>query len=62
MAADLDEGPIIEQAVERIDHTTMPDQMVAIDVIWKASPWPVQLVIVLERRVLMNGVKTVVFR
>ena len=27
VAADLDEGPIIEQAVERIDHTTMPDQM-----------------------------------
>ena len=28
VTADLDEGPIIEQAVERIDHTTMPDQMV----------------------------------
>ena len=27
VAADLDKGPIIEQAVERIDHTTMPDQM-----------------------------------
>ena len=27
VTADLDEGPIIEQAVERIDHMTMPDQM-----------------------------------
>ena len=25
VTADLDEGPIIEQAVDRIDHTTMPD-------------------------------------
>ena len=62
VTADLDEGPIIEQAVERIDHTTMPDQMVAIgrDLESVALARPVGYV--LERRVLMNGAKTVVFR
>ena len=24
---DLDEGPIIEQAVERVDHTMLPDDL-----------------------------------
>jgi formyltetrahydrofolate deformylase len=58
----LDEGPIIEQAVERVDHTQTPADLVAIGrdietaVLARAVRWHV------ERRVLMNGAKTVVFR
>lgn len=59
---DLDEGPIIEQAVERVDHTLSPDDLVLLgrdiesSVLSRAVRWHA------ERRVLMNGSKTVVFR
>lgn len=59
---DLDEGPIIEQAVERVDHTATPDDLVAIGrdienvVLARAVRWHT------EHRVLANGSKTVVFR
>jgi formyltetrahydrofolate deformylase len=58
----LDEGPIIEQAVERVDHTQSAADLVSIGrdletvVLARAVRWHV------ERRVLMNGSKTVVFR
>ncbi len=59
---DLDEGPIIEQSVERVDHTRTPEDLVAIGrdienvVLARAVRWHV------EHRILMNGHKTVVFR
>ena len=59
---DLDEGPIIEQAVERVDHTLTPDGMMSIGrdtectVLARAVRWHA------ERRVLLNGSKTIVFR
>ena len=59
---DLDEGPIIEQAVEHINHTHTPDELVAIGrdienvVLARAVRWHT------EHRVLMNGSKTVVFK
>ncbi len=59
---DLDEGPIIEQGVERVDHTHTPDDLVAIGrdienvVLARAVRWHI------EHRVLPNGSKTVVFR
>ncbi len=62
VTADLDEGPIIEQAVERVDHTHTPDDLIALGrdiecaVLARAVRWHA------ERRVLMNGIKTVVFR
>ena len=62
VTADLDEGPIIEQAVECIDHTTMPYQMVAIGRDLESVARARAVGYVLERRVLMNGAKTVVFR
>jgi formyltetrahydrofolate deformylase len=58
----LDEGPIIEQAVERVDHTQSAADLVSIGrdletvVLARAVRWHV------ERRVLINGSKTVVFR
>jgi formyltetrahydrofolate deformylase len=60
--ADLDEGPIIEQDVERVDHSLTPEDFSAVGrdvesvVLARAVRWHV------EHRVLLNGRKTVVFR
>jgi formyltetrahydrofolate deformylase len=62
VTANLDEGPIIEQAVERVDHTQSVADMVAVGrdlenvVLSRAVRYHTQ------RRVLLNGSKTVVFR
>jgi len=62
VTSDLDEGPIIEQAVERIDHNHTAEDFVAIGrdienlVLSRAVKFHV------ERRVIPNGSKTVVFR
>jgi len=62
VTADLDEGPIIEQEVIRVSHNMSADQMVAAGrdveaiVLARAVTWHA------ERRVLMNGHRTVVFR
>jgi formyltetrahydrofolate deformylase len=59
---DLDEGPIIEQDVERVDHSLSAEDLSAVGrdiecvVLARAVRWH------LEHRVLMNGHKTVVFR
>ena len=59
---DLDEGPIIEQAIERVDHTVGPEGMVTVGrdvesiVLARAVSWAA------ERRILLNGTRTVVFR
>ena len=61
VTADLDEGPIIEQGVERVDHSLSPEDFTAVGrdtecmVLARAVRWHV------EHRVLMNGHKTVVF-
>ena len=62
VTADLDEGPIIEQDVVRVDHGFSPEQLVAAgrdvesSVLSRAVRWHS------ETRVLRNGPKTVVFR
>ena len=62
VTADLDEGPIIEQDVIRVDHTHDQDQLVAAGrdveahVLSRAVRWHTQ------SRVLLNGDRTVVFR
>jgi formyltetrahydrofolate deformylase len=62
VTADLDEGPIIEQDVERVDHTLSAEDFTAVGrdiesrVLARAVRWHV------ERRVLLNGHKSVVFR
>jgi formyltetrahydrofolate deformylase len=58
----LDEGPIIEQEVARVDHSMTPEELVTIGrdiecvVLARAVKWHV------EHRVLPNGSRTVVFR
>lgn len=61
VTADLDEGPIIEQSVERVSHANSPEELVEIGqdieaiVLNRAVKWHA------EHRVLVNGDKTVVF-
>ena len=61
VTADLDEGPIIEQEVERVGHEVTPDQLVAIgrDVEFQALARAVKWHA--ERRILLNGRRTVIF-
>ena len=62
VTADLDEGPIIEQDVERVDHSDDEREMVALGedverrVLARAVRWHA------EHRVLRDGARTVVFR
>jgi formyltetrahydrofolate deformylase len=60
--ADLDEGPIIEQDIARVDHTHDPAELTGVGrdvecaVLARAVKWHA------ERRVLIDRNKTVVFR
>ena len=62
VSPDLDEGPIIEQEVTRVDHALGPEELTAAGreveclALAHAVQWHV------ERRVLLNGNRTVVFR
>jgi formyltetrahydrofolate deformylase len=62
VTSDLDEGPIIEQDVQRVDHNFTAEQLVAAgrdvesQVLSRAVRWHS------ETRVMLNGSKTVVFR
>jgi formyltetrahydrofolate deformylase len=61
VTSDLDEGPIIDQDVARVDHTMTPEQLAAAGrevesrVLSQAVRWHT------EQRVLLNGTKTIVF-
>jgi formyltetrahydrofolate deformylase len=62
VTGDLDEGPIIEQDITRVDHTLSADALVAVgrdveaQVLSRAVRWHSQT------RILLNGSRTVVFR
>jgi formyltetrahydrofolate deformylase len=62
VTADLDEGPIIEQDVARVDHSATVDDLTAqgrdteSQVLARAVKWHS------EHRVLLNGHKTVIFK
>ncbi len=62
VTADLDEGPIIEQEVERVDHTLTPDELSAIGRDVERVALLRALEAHVEHRVIINGVRTVVFR
>lgn len=61
VTSDLDEGPIIEQDVERISHADSPDDLIrkGRDIERRVLARGVRFHI--ERRALMNGSKTIVF-
>jgi formyltetrahydrofolate deformylase len=62
VTANLDEGPIIEQEVARVDHTSSPEDLAAIGrdaeriALVRAVRWHA------EHRVLLHGRRTVIFR
>ncbi|MGB0128824.1 MAG: formyltetrahydrofolate deformylase [Rhodocyclaceae bacterium] len=62
VTTDLDEGPIIEQDVARVDHSMDPDTLTAIGrdvecvVLARAVKWHS------EHRIMLNGRRTVIFR
>jgi formyltetrahydrofolate deformylase len=62
VTSDLDEGPIIEQNVVRVDHSRTPEQLVSIGqdeesrTLTQAVRW------IAEDRVLVDGARTIIFR
>jgi formyltetrahydrofolate deformylase len=59
---DLDEGPIIEQDVGRVDHAMSVEDMIALGRDIEATVLARAVRFHLEHRVLINGARTVVFR
>jgi len=61
VTGDLDEGPIIEQAVERVAHSLSPEDYIAVgrdienSVLARAVKWHC------EHRIIINGRRTVIF-
>jgi formyltetrahydrofolate deformylase len=59
---DLDEGPIIEQNVVRVDHSQSPEELVAIGqdeesrTLTQAVRW------FAEHRILVDGIRTIIFK
>lgn len=62
VTTDLDEGPIIEQVVERVDHGYSPAQLAAVGRDAENMALSRAVRFHLEHRVFPNGNKTVVFR
>lgn len=62
VTTDLDEGPIIDQEVARVDHTHLPDDLEAIGRDIECLVLARALKYHAEHRVLLNGHKTVVFK
>lgn len=60
--SDLDEGPIIEQALERVDHAFSPEQLLSTGRHVECLALGRALRYVLEHRVFINGLRTVVLR
>ena len=58
---DLDEGPIISQAVERANHSDTPERMTAIGRDTEARVLAQAVKLHVEGRIFVNGMKTVVF-
>lgn len=62
VTADLDEGPIIEQEVARVDHAMGPTDLAAAGHDLENAVLARGLAAHLDGRILLNGSKTVVFR
>lgn len=62
VTADLDEGPIIEQVVEKVDHGFGVEELMQIGRDAECTAFARALKWHCERRIIINGVRTVVFR
>ncbi|MET3654459.1 formyltetrahydrofolate deformylase [Dyella japonica] len=61
VTAELDEGPIIEQDIERVTHADTPEDLIRIGRDIERRVLARTLRLYLDDRVLLNGSKTVVF-
>lgn len=59
---DLDEGPIIEQTVERVDHSHSPERLLAVGRDVECITLARAVKAFIERRVFINGERTVVLQ
>ena len=57
---DLDEGPIIDQSVQRVDHTMTPDELVRLGRDVEAQTLARAIAAHAEHRAFINGIKTVI--
>ena len=62
VTAELDQGPIIEQDVIRVDHSDSPDDLVRYGKDIEKAVLARGLRFHIEDRVLVDGIKTIVFR
>jgi len=62
VTADLDEGPIIEQNVQRVDHADEVSNMVGIGHELESRTLAEAVRLFAEHRILLDGTRTVVFR
>ncbi|MAF46699.1 MAG: formyltetrahydrofolate deformylase [Rhodospirillales bacterium] len=62
VTTDLDEGPIIEQAVERVDHKATPESMIETGRDLESLVLARAVTYYSEQRVFLNGQRTIVFK
>ncbi|PVZ19783.1 MULTISPECIES: formyltetrahydrofolate deformylase [unclassified Pseudomonas] len=62
VTSDLDEGPIIEQEVQRVDHAYLPEQLVAVGRDTETIALSRAVNYHLQHRVFLNHDRTVIFR
>ena len=62
VTSDLDEGPIIEQNIVRVDHSRTPAELVAIGQDEESRTLSQAVKWFAERRVLQDGARTIIFR
>lgn len=62
VTADLDEGPIIEQAVQAVDHTYSTDMLVAVGRDTETQALARAVKLHTEHRAFLDGNKTIVFK
>lgn len=62
VTSDLDEGPIIEQNVVRVDHSRTPAQLMAIGQDEESRTLRQAVTWFAEHRVLLDGARTIIFR
>jgi formyltetrahydrofolate deformylase len=62
VTGDLDEGPIIEQMVERVDHSFTPEMLTAAGRDSERRALSTAVRLILEHRVFLDEHKTVVFK
>ncbi len=62
VTANLDEGPIIEQNVVRVDHTKTPQKLMAIGQDQESATLREAVRLVVEHRVFRDGGRTIIFK